>query len=284
MISEKQAKLSIYTALLREYGVLRFDYGYAFGTPHGLTIWEAQFGDFNNGAQIMIDQFISAAEDKWRTMNGITMLLPHGYEGQGSEHSSGRLERFLQLCAELNMQICNCTTPANYFHLLRRQVHTEYRKPLVVFTPKKLLRYPTCVSPMEDFTSSGFKEVIDDTTANADTVTKLVFCTGKLFYDLIERKEKDKNTTVAVVRIEQLYPLPLLQLNEIIEKYKNAKTYIWAQEEPENMGAWSFLLRVFREVPLQVISRMESASPATGFSKSHETQQKAIVDSVFAAA
>ncbi len=283
-LHEKQGVFNIYNSHLSEYGVLGFEFGYSMATPDTLTIWEAQFGDFFNGAQIMIDQFITCSENKWRKMTGLVMLLPHGYEGMGPEHSSGRMERFLQMCADNNIQVANCSTPANMFHILRRQLVREFRKPLVVFTPKKLLRYPTCVSPMEDFTSGGFKEVIDDTTANADTVTKLVFCSGKLFYDLIERKEKDKNTTIAIVRIEQLYPLPLLQLNEIIEKYKNAKTYIWAQEEPENMGAWSFLLRVFREVPLQVISRMESASPATGFSKSHETQQKAIVDSVFAAA
>ncbi len=280
-LHEKQGIFNIYNSHLSEYGVLGFEFGYSMATPDSLTIWEAQFGDFFNGAQIMIDQFITCSENKWRKMTGLVMLLPHGYEGMGPEHSSGRIERFLQMCADNNIQIANCSTPANMFHLLRRQLIRDFRKPLVVFTPKKLLRYPTCVSPIEDFTNGCFKEVLDDETGNPETVSKLVFCSGKLFYDLIERKEKDKNDAVAIIRIEQLYPLPIFQLNELIAKYKNAKEYIWAQEEPENMGAWSFLLRVFREVPLKVISRVESASPATGFSKSHETQQKSIVDRVF---
>ena len=280
-VNKDQAAFTIYNSHLSEYGVLGFEFGYSMATPDTLTIWEAQFGDFFNGAQIMIDQFITCSENKWRKMTGLVMLLPHGYEGMGPEHSSARMERFLQMCADNNIQVANCTTPANMFHILRRQIVRDFRKPLVVFTPKKLLRYPTCVSSIEDFTSGGFKEVIDDSTAKADMVSKLVFCSGKIYFDLIERKEKDKNDSVAIVRLEQLYPLPLLQLNEIIAKYKNAKEYIWAQEEPENMGAWSFLLRVFREVPLKLVSRMESATPATGFSKSHEAQQKAIVDKVF---
>lgn len=279
--SDKQAKLEIYNSLLSEYGVLGFEYGYALASPNTLTIWEAQFGDFFNGAQIMVDQFISCAEYKWRRMNGLVMLLPHGYEGQGPEHSSARLERFLQMCAENNMQIVNCTTPANQFHVLRRQIHRDFRKPLICFTPKKLLRYPTCVSSVNDFTSGGFKEVIDDSTANPKKVKRIAFCSGKIFYDLIEQKEKDGTDDIAIVRIEQLYPLPVPQLNAIIEKYKNAKEFLWVQEEPENMGAWSFMMRMFSMKPLKYVGRNESATPATGFNKIHEFQQKGIVEKVF---
>jgi 2-oxoglutarate dehydrogenase E1 component len=251
--------------------VLGFDYGYAFGTPHGLTIWEAQFGDFNNGAQIIIDQFISAAEDKWRTMNGITLFLPHGYEGQGSEHSSGRMERFLQLCAELNMIVCNPTTPANHYHLLRRQVHQEFRKPLVVFTPKKLLRYPKAVSTLEEMASGTFREVIADETVSAKKVDTVVLCSGKVFYDIMEQKEKrETGSNMAVVRIEQLYPLPEKRIREVIAGYGKNVKLIWAQEEPENMGAWSYMLRMLRDLDLSVISPAASASPATGSPRLHE--------------
>jgi 2-oxoglutarate dehydrogenase E1 component len=285
MISDKQAKLSIYNSLLSEYGVLGFDYGYAFGTPQGLTIWEAQFGDFNNGAQIMIDQFISAAEDKWRTMNGITMLLPHGYEGQGSEHSSGRLERFLQLCAELNMQICNCTTPANFYHLLRRQVHTEYRKPLVVFTPKKLLRYPKAVSSMNDLAKGKFMEVIDDATASKKDVDTLVFCSGKIYYDILEQKEKNNiGENLAIIRLEQLYPLPEKQIAQLISLYNKKAKLVWAQEEPENMGAWSYIMRVMRNLNFDVVSLPASASPATGSPKVHEKRVQELMNKLFSGA
>jgi 2-oxoglutarate dehydrogenase E1 component len=277
----KQGTFNIYNSHLSEYGVLGFEYGYSMATPDTLTIWEAQFGDFFNGAQIMIDQFITCSENKWRKMTGLVMLLPHGYEGMGPEHSSARIERFLQLCADNNIQIANCSTPANMFHILRRQLIREFRKPLVVFTPKKLLRYPTCISTVEDFTQGGFKEIIDDATAQIEKVKTIVFCSGKIYYDLIERKQKDNHESFAIVRLEQIYPLPLLQLNQVIAKYTSAKKYIWAQEEPENMGAWSFLLRIFKEVPLHLVSRMESATPATGFSKSHDMQQKMIIDKVF---
>lgn len=279
--SDKQEKLEIYNSLLSEYGVLGFEYGYALASPNTLTIWEAQFGDFFNGAQIIVDQFISSAEYKWRRMNGLVMLLPHGYEGQGPEHSSARLERFLQMCAENNMQIINCTTPANMFHALRRQMHREFRKPLIAFTPKKLLRYPSCVSSVKDFTEGGFKEIIDDISAKPKSVSKVVFCTGKIYYDLIEQKEKDNAEEVAIVRLEQLYPLPTTQLKVILEKYSKAKEWLWVQEEPENMGAWSFMLRSFREVPLKFVGRNESATPATGFNKIHEFQQKGIIEKVF---
>jgi 2-oxoglutarate dehydrogenase E1 component len=280
-------KLNIYNSLLSEYGVLGFEFGYALTTPSTLTIWEAQFGDFFNGAQIMIDQFITCSEYKWRRMNGLVMLLPHGYEGQGPEHSSGRIERFLQQCAENNIQVINATTPANQFHALRRQLKRTFRKPLVCFTPKKLLRYPTCVSALKDFTNGGFQEVFDDSSAQAKEVTKLAFCSGKIYYDLIEAKEKNGSSEVAVIRLEQLYPYPEKQINAILAKYKNAKNHYWVQEEPENMGAWSFVMRMFRNhsltqhIHLLYIGRPEGASPATGFSKAHAQQQQLIVDKLF---
>jgi 2-oxoglutarate dehydrogenase E1 component len=282
MLGVEQAPFRIYNSLLSEYGVLGFDYGYAFGTPQGLTIWEAQFGDFNNGAQIMIDQFISAAEDKWRTMNGIVMLLPHGYEGQGSEHSSARLERFLQLCAELNLQICNCTTPANFFHLLRRQVKSEYRKPLVVFTPKKLLRYPKAVSSLSELAAGSFSELLDEPGIRAAETEVLVFCSGKVYYDILEEKEKLGVTDqMAVVRIEQLYPLPEIQISAMMKRYKNASRVVWCQEEPENMGAWTYLLRTGLGRDMQVVSLPASASPATGSPKVHEQRTRAMMHKLF---
>jgi len=281
-ISEKQAKFTVFNSLLSEYGVLGFDYGYAFGTPQGLTIWEAQFGDFNNGAQIIIDQFISAAEDKWRTMNGITMFLPHGYEGQGSEHSSARMERFLQLCAELNMIVCNPTTPANHYHLLRRQVHQEFRKPLIVFTPKKLLRYPKAVSTLEEMSTGSFHEVIADESVTAKQVDTVVLCSGKVYYDILEQKEKRAaGNNMAVVRVEQLYPLPEKRIREVIAGYGKNTKLIWAQEEPENMGAWSYMLRTLRDLNLTIISPAASASPATGSPKVHEKRVTAMMDRLF---
>jgi len=282
MLSKDQAPFTIYNSLLSEYGVLGFDYGYAFGTPHGLTLWEAQFGDFNNGAQIIIDQFISSAEDKWRTMNGITLLLPHGYEGQGSEHSSARLERFLQLCAEYNMQICNCTTPANFFHLLRRQVKTEFRKPLIVFTPKKLLRYAKAVSTLGELATGSFREIIDDVSVEAKETEVLVFCSGKVYYEILEEKERLGVTDqMAVIRIEQLYPLPETQIQKIIARYPKATQPIWCQEEPENMGAWTYMLRTSRELGMRLVSLPASASPATGSPKVHELRMRKMLDTLF---
>lgn len=283
-LSDNQAKMSIYNSLLSEYGVLGFDYGYAFASPQGLTIWEAQFGDFNNGAQIMIDQFITAAEEKWGVMNGLVMLLPHGYEGMGSEHSSGRMERFLIMCAENNIQVANCTTPANFFHLLRRQVKRNFRKPLVVFTPKKLLRYPKAVSTLADLANGGFKEVFDDTLVNKADVNTVAFCSGKIYYDLLEEKEaKGIGSNVAMVRVEQLYPFPDKQIREIIAKYGEDKKYIWVQEEPENMGAWNFIMGKTRKYPVtfDVISRSESGSPASGSPISYKLRHQAIMDKLF---
>jgi 2-oxoglutarate dehydrogenase E1 component len=281
-LSDKQAPFYIYNSLLSEYGVLGFEYGYSFAAPNSLVIWEAHFGDFGNGAQIIIDQYLSSAEDKWRRMNGLVMLLPHGYEGQGAEHSSARLERFLQLCAEHNMQIANCTTPANFFHLMRRQMHREFRKPLVVFTPKSLLRHPKCVSTIADLTKGGFQEVIDDATANVKSTRRVVFCSGKVYYDLLERQEAEKDSGVAIVRVEQLYPFPQKQLDAIVAKYKNASEIVWLQEEPENMGAWSYLLRTWTNVDLKLIARDASASPATGSHKHHDKEQHALIDKAFA--
>ncbi|KHJ38201.1 2-oxoglutarate dehydrogenase E1 component [Pedobacter glucosidilyticus] len=281
-VSEKQAPFEIYNSHLSEYGVLGFEYGYAMANPYALTIWEAQFGDFFNGAQIIIDQYISSAETKWQRANGLVMLLPHGYEGQGPEHSSARVERFLELCAEYNMSVVNCATPAQFFHVLRRQLKREIRKPLVVFTPKSLLRFPKCVSPLEDFTNSKFQEVIDDATAKAKEVKRVLICTGKIFYDLQEEKEKLNSKDIAVVRLEQMYPTPFAQLDKIREKYSNAE-FVWVQEEPENMGAWPFISRVFRKskFDFDVISRKPSSSPATGFAKLHLAEQAAIVAKAF---
>lgn len=276
-----QPRFDIYNSHLSEYAVLGFELGYAMGTPRALTIWEAQFGDFFNGAQIIIDQFITSAEYKWRRMNGLVMLLPHGYEGQGPEHSSARMERFLQQCAEENIQIVNTTTPAQQFHVLRRQLFRDFRKPLICFTPKKLLRYPSCVSTLKDFTEGTFREVIDDATADPKKITRLVFCTGKFYYDLTEHREKRNSEDTAIIRIEQLYPFPEKQIAAVLKKYSEAEHFIWAQEEPENMGAWTFVARKMKNVPMVYIGRDEAASPATGFAKMHNAETYAILDAVF---
>lgn len=280
-ISEKQGEYTVYNSLLSEYAVLGFDYGYAMAAPDSLTLWEAQFGDFANGAQIVIDQYISAAEDKWKIQNGLVMLLPHGYEGQGAEHSSARMERFLQLCAQANMFAVNCTTPANFYHVLRRQVKANYRKPLIVFTPKSLLRHPLCVSNLDELASGEFQTVIDDANADASKVEKLVFCQGKFYYDLLKKKEELNAENVALVRIEQLYPLDKDKINSIIEKYSNKKQLIWAQEEPENMGAWTYLLRKLREVQFELISPREAASPASGSHQKFNTIHNNTINKVF---
>jgi 2-oxoglutarate dehydrogenase E1 component len=285
----KSGMLSIYNSLLSEYGVLGFEYGYALATPGGLTIWEAQFGDFNNGAQIIIDQYISSAEDKWKVMNGLVLLLPHGYEGQGPEHSSARIERFLSLCGHQNMLVVNCSTPANFFHVLRRQLAWPFRKPLVVFTPKSLLRHPRCVSAIEEFTEGGFREVIDDPAADPDKVTRVVLCSGKVYYDILEEKEKQQKEDVAVVRLEQMYPMPIQQIEAVYNRYSKAKHIEWVQEEPVNMGAWKFIAQnlVFETgsgMPfLHHTARPASGSPATGSSRLHKIQQKLIVEKALGA-
>jgi 2-oxoglutarate dehydrogenase E1 component len=275
-----KGQMYIYNSLLSEYGVLGFDYGYAMANPNTLTIWEAQFGDFNNGAQIMFDQYISAAEDKWKLQNGIVVLLPHGYEGQGSEHSSARIERFLQLCAEDNMTVANCTTPANFYHLLRRHMKRKHRKPLIVFTPKSLLRHPKAVNPIEDFAKGSFQEVINDTIA-PKKITKLVFCTGKFYYELLEERDSTKREDIALIRVEQLFPLHEEKIQKVIDLYPNAKEYVWAQEEPKNMGAWSFMLQRFNNVKLDVASRKYYSVPAAGSSARFKRRQRAVIDMVF---
>lgn len=281
--SDKGGKIWIYNSLLSEYGVLGYEYGYSLTNPNSLTIWEAQFGDFNNGAQIMIDQFIVAGEDKWKTQSGLVMLMPHGYEGQGAEHSSARLERFLQLAAGENIQIVNCTTPANFFHALRRQMVRDFRKPLMVFTPKKLLRYPECVSPLEDLTKGNFQEVIDDpANKKAKDVDTVMFMSGKMYYEILaEQKNYQNMDNVALVRIEQMSPLPVNQINEVLKKYNKAEKHFWVQEEPENMGAWGFMLRKF-PIRLDYIGRKESSAPAAGSKKRHEKRLKILWDEVFA--
>lgn len=280
-INNNQARFEVYNSLLSEYGVLGFEYGYSLASPNTLTIWEAQFGDFFNGAQIIFDQFLSSAEDKWNVMNDLVVLLPHGYEGQGPEHSSARMERFLSLCAENNMQLANCTTPANFFHILRRQLKRPFRKPLVIFTPKSLLRHSKCISRLEEFTDGGFREVIDDHSADPKKITKVVFCTGKLYYDLDEEREKLKDESIAIVRVEQIYPLPRKQMLQIIERYSDATNWLWVQEEPINMGAWKFMHHEFKDVPLKLIARPASGSPATGSPKFHEIRQRKIIDKTF---
>ncbi|MFS4455939.1 2-oxoglutarate dehydrogenase E1 component [Maribacter sp. 2304DJ31-5] len=281
-ISDEQGKFQIYNSLLSEYGVVGFDYGYAMASPNTLTIWEAQFGDFSNGAQIMLDQYISAAEDKWKLQNGLVMLLPHGYEGQGAEHSSARMERYLQLCARDNMYIADVTTPAQMFHIMRRQMKVKFRKPLVIFTPKSLLRHPKAVSSVEDFANGSFKEVLDDTAADAEKIKSLVFCTGKFYYDLLAVKEELDRDDVALVRIEQLFPLPEKQMNELIAKYKNAKDIVWAQEEPRNMGAWSHMMMHFKDAhKFRVASRRFYAAPAAGSAVRSKMRHQQIIDYVF---
>ena len=276
-IQEGQAKFHIYNSLLSEFGVLGFEYGYAMSSPHALVLWEAQFGDFVNGAQVMIDQFISSAESKWQRMNGLVMLLPHGYEGQGPEHSSCRPERFLQLVAEYNMIICNPTTPANNFHMLRRQVTWDFRKPCIVTSPKSLLRHPAAVSALKDFTKGQFLEVIEDSSVSAKEVKRVVLCSGKLYYELDEARQKNKKKDVAIIRIEQLYPFPEKQIKDILKGYKNAAV-VFAQEEPANMGFQQFIQRMMPKQEMEFVARKASASPATGYSKVHKIEQEKIIN------
>jgi 2-oxoglutarate dehydrogenase E1 component len=281
-ISEDQQSFRIYNSLLSEYGVLGFEFGYSMANPNALVIWEAQFGDFANGAQVMIDQFIAASESKWNRMNGVTLLLPHGYEGQGPEHSSARLERFLQLAAEFNIVVANVTQPANFFHLLRRQLAWPFRKPLVVMSPKSMLRHPMAMSPMEEFTSGGFKEIVIDSFSKPKQVKRILLCTGKIFYELQEEQQKQNRDDVVIVRIEQLHPFPIKQLYGALSKYDRKSKAYWVQEEPENMGAWSFITRTYNYTPLELIARKSSASPATGYAKIHAKEQAEIIRKAFA--
>ena len=280
-IPAAKGQFRIYNSLLSEYGVLGFEYGYAMANPNALVIWEAQFGDFCNGAQTMIDQFIAAGEQKWQRMNGLVLLLPHGYEGQGPEHSSARMERFLQMCAELNLVVTNLTTSANYFHAMRRQLAWPFRKPLVNFSPKANLRHPGSYSRISDFTTGGFLEVIDDHFAGEPLqVKKVLFCTGKIYFELAERQQKDNRKDIAIIRLEQLYPLPTNQLDLLYKKYSNA-TWFWIQEEPLNMGAASFLQMNLKTINYGFISRQPGASPATGHAKVHAQEQSEIIETAF---
>ncbi len=278
---EDQQKFRIYNSLLSEYGVLGFEYGYSMANPDALVLWEAQFGDFSNGAQTMIDQFIAAGEQKWQRMNGLVMLLPHGYEGQGPEHSSARMERYLQMCAELNMVITNITTAANLFHALRRQLAWPFRKPLINFSPKANLRYAGSFSPVAEFINGGFKELIDDSfVVSAETVKKVLFCSGKLYFELAEKQAKENRQDIAIVRLEQIYPLPYQQLEALYQKYSKA-TWFWVQEEPLNMGAASFLQMNLKTINYGVIGRNASAATATGYAKVHAKEQAEIIETAF---
>jgi 2-oxoglutarate dehydrogenase E1 component len=289
-ISPDQARFDVLDSSLSEYAVLGFEFGYSVADPLTLVIWEAQFGDFANGAQIMIDQFISCCEQKWGQPSGLVMLLPHGFEGQGPEHSSARIERYLTLCAENNMQVCNVTTPAQYFHLLRRQMYggadrRGMRKPLIVFTPKSLLRHPKAVSTVHDFTSGGFTEILGDTpTADPSRVTRVVFCSGKVYYDLLAAREERNADHVALIRLEQLYPFAADQARDILARYPMTAEVVWAQEEPRNMGPWHFLRDQIQPLldatqrEVRYVGRPESASPATGSGKRHQQEQAEIVN------
>ncbi len=279
-VSEDQATFHVYNSPLSEYAVMGFEYGYALAKPNGLTIWEAQFGDFNNVAQVVIDQYITSAFEKWGMMNNLVLLLPHGFEGQGPEHSSGRIERFLELSANNNIQIVVPTTPSNMFHLLRRQVKMKMRLPLIVFTPKSLLRHPQVISTVEDLAKGVFQEIIDDPIADPEVVEKVVFTSGRLYYDLAKYKLEKGMSNVAIVRMEQIYPIPNKQIDQILKKY-NTTNLVWAQDEPENMGAWPFLNRKLSCLGLKVIARNESASPAVGLMEKHTQALEKILNSVF---
>ncbi|MCP4686555.1 MAG: 2-oxoglutarate dehydrogenase E1 component, partial [Desulfobacterales bacterium] len=283
-LGEGSARFQVYNSLLAEAGVLGFEYGYAMTDPGCLTLWEAQFGDFANGAQNIIDLFIASGESKWRRLNGLALLLPHGWEGLGPEHSSARLERFLQLCAEDNMQVCNLTTPAQYFHLLRRQMTAGFRKPLVLMTPKSLLRHPKAVSSLSDLETGVFQPVIDDPAGTGEG-GRVLFCSGKIYYQLLQAREEKSRGDVAIIRVEQFYPFPGAQLKEAAEQRAGAREWFWVQEEPENMGAWGFVRPRLEEIigtPLVYVGREPSSSPATGFPRIYKQQQAEISGRAFA--
>ncbi|TGJ98997.1 2-oxoglutarate dehydrogenase E1 component [Leptospira langatensis] len=288
-ISEKQAKAEVVNSSLSEFSVLGFEYGYSLSDPSALVLWEAQFGDFANNTQVIFDQFLSSSEVKWQRMSGLTVLLPHGYEGQGPEHSSGRIERFLQLCADNNMQVANCTNAAQYFHLLRRQILRNFRKPLIIFTPKSLLRFPGALSPIEDLLKGAFREVLPDAGGlKADKVEKVIFSFGKVYYDLLKYREENNVQNTALIRVEQVYPFPANAIEEVFKTYKNAKTIVWCQEEPKNQGAWTFVRDRFEDVlpsgqKLKYAGRKESASPAAGHMKVHTQQQEQLVADAYSA-
>ena len=280
-LASKQAEFSVYDSMLSEAAVLGFEFGYSLDQPNKLVLWEAQFGDFANGGQVVIDQFIVCSESKWQRSSGLVMLLPHGYEGQGPEHSSARLERFLQMCAEDNIQVANLTTPAQYFHILRRQMKRDFRKPLVIMTPKSLLRHKQAVSPIEEFTDNTFHEVLDDPCAEPSKTRRVLLCSGKVYYDLLERRGSDSQG--ALIRVEQLYPYPEEQLRTVLVRYRQAKEWVWVQEESMNMGAWTFMeprLRAMGYSP-RYVGRDSSASPATGSRAVHLREQKELVEAAW---
>jgi 2-oxoglutarate dehydrogenase E1 component len=279
-LAPDQAPFSVYDSLLSEAAVLGFEFGYSLDDPNTLVLWEAQFGDFANGAQVIIDQFIVCSTSKWQRDSGLVMLLPHGYEGQGPEHSSGRVERFLQMCADDNIQVCNVSTPAQYFHLLRRQMKRPFRKPLVLMTPKSLLRHKHAVSPIEELVEGHFHEVLDDPAAEADRVRRVLLCNGKVYYDLIEQRSPDEARTVAIVRLEQFYPFPEQLLEQILKRYRKAKEWVWVQEESQNMGGWTFMEPRLRALgyPVAYVGRDASPSPATGSHRVHAREQKELVE------
>lgn len=280
-IEKKQGKFRIYNSLLSEFAVLGFEYGYSLATPSSLVVWEAQFGDFYNGAQTIVDQYITAAESKWQRMSGLVMLLPHGYAGQGPEHSSARVERFLQSCAEYNISVMNITTPANFFHAIRRQMERPFRKPMVVMSPKSLLRHPRCTSDISEIQEgTKFQEVLDDTSANSKKIKKVLLCTGKVYYDLLKAKEEQKRDDIAIIRVEQLYPFPLKQVENLLKQYAGADV-AWVQEEPKNMGAWLHILANLHPLNITCVSRKPSASPATGYKKVHDDEQAKIIEQAF---
>lgn len=293
-LREGQAQFSVYNSPLSEYAVMGFDFGYSMDSPNALVIWEAQFGDFANGAQIIVDQYLTSSESKWQRMSGLVLLLPHGYEGQGPEHSSARMERYLQLCAEENIQVANCTTPAQIFHLLRRQVKRDFRKPLVVFTPKSLLRHKLAVSSVTELADGAFHEVLDESIAPQSTVTvdpkgvkQILLCSGKVYYDLLAEREKLGRNDAAIVRLEQLYPLPEQQLTEVLNRYAQANDVVWVQEEPRNMGAWTFILEHLSPLlrarqTLRYAGRQAQASPAVGYQKIHQQQQTQLLNQALA--
>jgi 2-oxoglutarate dehydrogenase E1 component len=293
-LSEDQARYNVYDSLLSEYAAMGFEYGYSLARPDALVMWEAQFGDFANGAATIVDEFISSAEQKWGQTSGVVLLLPHGYEGQGPDHSSARIERFLQLCAQNNMTVAVPSTPANYFHLLRWQVHNPHHKPLIVFTPKSMLRLKAAASAAEDFTSGSFQPVIADHSVQADEVRKVVFCSGKVYYDLVAERERRGAHDVAFIRIERLYPLPGVEIQQAIAPYAKAQKFVWAQDEPANQGAWPFIaLNLIDHLDLLLgaapdnadrlrrVSRPASSSPAVGSAKRHQAQQEELINEVF---
>lgn len=280
-LNSNQANFHVFNSPLNEYGVMGFEYGYSLGQPNGLTIWEGQFGDFHNVAQVIVDQYISSAEEKWGLMNGLVLMLPHGFEGQGPEHSSARIERFLSMASRNNLHIVEPTTPANLYHVLREHIHRNFRVPLILFTPKSLLRHQKCTSSLDELANGSFQEIIDDSNVIVEEVRRIVFCSGKIYYDLLEQKEKHQARDIALVRIEQMHPFPEKQVQKIIKKYKKSMLNIWIQEEPSNMGAWRHVQHKFQDVEIYPISRMSSGSPATGLNKIHQVQQNEIISKVF---